>query len=219
MTETILTLKLLSATTFGRGDGVAGLIDCEVGHDSDGFPFLRGRALKGLLREASEELVFALADDRWKEVLVSLFGREGSGPEGQGQLHVGDAQLPEDLRELVRGARRLMHDTQFHPDEVLAGITGIRRQTAMNEYGAPRHGSLRSLRVVLRGTIFESKLTIDTSRKDQLATIDDQMTLLACSALALRAAGTGRNRGRGRLHATLRDEAFTLEQARKLVNT
>jgi CRISPR/Cas system CSM-associated protein Csm3 (group 7 of RAMP superfamily) len=219
MTETILTLKLLSATTFGRGDGVTGLIDCEVEHDSDGFPFLRGRALKGLLREASEELVFALANARWKDVLVSLFGREGSGPAGQGQLHVGDAQPPADLRAVVRDVRRRMQDTQFHPDEVLAGITGIRRQTAMNEYGAPRHGSLRSLRVILRGTTFQAKLTIDTSKKDQLATFDDQMTLLACSALALRAAGTGRNRGRGRLYATLKDEAFTLDQARRLVNT
>jgi CRISPR/Cas system CSM-associated protein Csm3 (group 7 of RAMP superfamily) len=218
MTEAILTLKLLSATTFGRGDGVAGLIDCEVEHDSDGFPFLRGRALKGLLREAGEELVHSLADDRWQHVLVSLFGKEGSGPGGQGQLHVGDAQIPKDLRDMVIYARQRMDGKQYHREEVLAGLNGIRRQTAMNEYGAPRHGSLRSLRVVLRGTTFEARLTINRSTIEPSATLEDQLTLVACSALALRAAGTGRNRGRGRLQATLKDEAFTLEQARRLIN-
>lgn len=218
MTEAILTLKLLSATTFGRGDGVAGLIDCEVEHDSDGFPFLHGRALKGLLREAGEELVHSLADDRWQHVLVSLFGKEGSGSDGQGQLHVGDAQIPRDLRDMVIYARQRMDGKQYHREEVLAGLTGIRRQTAMNEYGAPRHGSLRSLRVVLRGTTFESRLIITRSTIEPSATLEDQLTLLACSALALRAAGTGRNRGRGRLQATLKDEAFALEQARKLID-
>lgn len=44
-------IKLLSDTTFGRGDGVAGLVDQEVEHDQYGFPFLRGRTLKGLLSE------------------------------------------------------------------------------------------------------------------------------------------------------------------------
>ena len=43
-----LKMLLLSDTTFGRGDGVAGLIDQEVEHDPNGFPYLRGRTLKGL---------------------------------------------------------------------------------------------------------------------------------------------------------------------------
>lgn len=34
MTTLELHLKLLSDATFGRGDGVAGLVDAEVEHDS-----------------------------------------------------------------------------------------------------------------------------------------------------------------------------------------
>jgi CRISPR/Cas system CMR subunit Cmr4 (Cas7 group RAMP superfamily) len=51
-----LKIKLLSDTTFGRGDGVAGLIDQEVEHDANGFPYLRGRTLKGLLSEECDNI-------------------------------------------------------------------------------------------------------------------------------------------------------------------
>ena len=55
-----LKIKLLSDSTFGRGDGVAGLIDQEVEHDSSGFPYLRGRTVKGLLREECDNLIVTL---------------------------------------------------------------------------------------------------------------------------------------------------------------
>ena len=214
MKEAILRLELTSAATFGRGDGVAGLIDNEVEHDDDGFPFLRGRTLKGLLREATEDLIFALGqqgEDKWREVKEALFGTEGSGLKGHGILHVGDAQLPKNLRRLILQARKTSNNKQFHRDEVLEALTGIRRQTAMNEYGAPRTGSLRSLRVILRGTVFESVLSFEKEPDE------DQLTLLACATLALRVAGTGRNRGRGRLRATLNSEEFTRQYFSKLV--
>ena len=66
-----LKIKLLSDTTFGRGDGVAGLIDQEVEHDPYGFPYLRGRTLKGLLSEEFDNLVAVLPNQhqpRWQEV-------------------------------------------------------------------------------------------------------------------------------------------------------
>lgn len=59
---TLLKLKFIlkSDATFGRGDGVAGLVDSEVQHDEYGLPFLGGRALKGLLEEECANIVFAL---------------------------------------------------------------------------------------------------------------------------------------------------------------
>ena len=55
-----LKIKLLSDTTFGRGDGVAGLIDQEVEHNPCGFPYLRGRTLKGFLSEEGDNLIAML---------------------------------------------------------------------------------------------------------------------------------------------------------------
>ncbi|HKQ77020.1 MAG TPA: RAMP superfamily CRISPR-associated protein [Blastocatellia bacterium] len=205
MTEAILHLELLSAATFGRGDGVAGLVDREIEHDEDGFPFLRGRTLKGLLFEAAEDLVFALreqGDESWEVVRNEVFGRPGSGVMGQGILHVGDARIPDALRALARNEYWRTDKKEFHPDEVIAACTGIRRQTAMNPDGGPAHGTLRSMRVVLRGMLLESALLC--AREPE----GEEWALLTGAALGLRSAGTGRNRGRGRLRATLNSDEF-----------
>lgn len=205
MTEAILQLELLSAATFGRGDGVAGLVDREVEHDEDGFPFLRGRTLKGLLFEAAEDLVFAfeqLGEESWAAVRNAVFGRPGSGVPGQGILHVGDARIPDALRALTRNEYWRSNKKEFHPDEVIAACTGIRRQTAMNPDGGPARGTLRSMRVVLRGTLLESALLFAREPKAE------EWALLTGATLELRSAGTGRNRGRGRLRATLNNDEF-----------
>lgn len=215
----ILQLTLLSAATFGRGDGVAGLVDREVEHDDSGFPFLRGRTLKGLLAEAAEDFVFATKGQpdalTWRDAKENLFGQPGSGLHGDGALRVGDALLPESLRRLLR---REIRSEKLTPADVLASLTGIRRQTAMNEYGAPDHSTLRSMRVVLRGAIFESRLEIVAQLGDGVPPIEDQWTLLICAALGLRTAGTGRNRGRGRMRATLNSEEWMRSKFRTIEN-
>ena len=60
MHEYRLTFTLLSDATFGRGEGIAGLIDREVEHDRFGLPYLRGRTLKGLVSEEADNVLFAL---------------------------------------------------------------------------------------------------------------------------------------------------------------
>lgn len=204
MKEAILRLELLSATTFGRGDGVAGLVDSEVEHDSNGFPFLRGRTLKGLLFEAAENLVFALShqNSKWIDIKEELFGRSGSNIRSQGILHISNAQIPNRLRTLIIAEHHKSNGTIFHKDEVLNAFTAIRRQTAMNPFGSAEDGSLRSLRVVLRETILEAILRSTRELKDE------EWALLTGATLALRSAGTGRNRGRGRLRATIENDAF-----------
>jgi len=222
MTETMtamLRLTLYSAATFGRGDGVAGLVDREVEHDRDGFPFLRGRTLKGLLREAAEEVVFALEQQldgkNWRGLKDGLFGQPSSNLQRQGSLHVGDARLPSMLRRLL--SEEIKRE-KLTPDDVLQALTGIRRQTAMNHYGAPDHATLRSMRVILRDVSFEAELSFAVPPAEESAEDrEDKWTLLTAATLNLRAAGTGRNRGRGWLRATLIDEEKTLHYFKRLL--
>jgi len=195
-----LRFELCSAGTFGRGDGVAGLVDREVEHDADGLPFLRGRTLKGLLAEECANILYAFelqrrADD-WSQIAYRMFGQPGSTVEDTGTLRVGDARLPEALRAAIKMA---VSKGELAADEVLESLTAIRRQTSMNEFGAPEEGSLRSMRVVLPGTVFEAALDFAETPNDQT------LALLAACILAWRRAGTGRNRGRGRLQAHLLD--------------
>ncbi len=79
---------------------------------------------------------------------------------------------------------------------MLNSLTAIRNQTAMDEEsGAPKEKSLRSMRVVLRGTPFEAELSFTKPPTDM------DLPLLAACIKAFRRAGTGRNRGRGELDA------------------
>jgi len=198
-----LKMTLLSDATFGRGDGVAGLVDAEVEHDAYGLPYLRGRALKGLLAEECANILFAMqplmaGKDRWEDAAQWLFGRPGSRLDDGAGLHVGDATLPAALRAAI--VAELQADKPpYTANDILESLTAIRRQTAMDYSGKPEDGSLRAMRVILRGTVFEAELHFTTAPKD------DALALLAACAQALRRVGTGRNRGRGRVQVTLCD--------------
>lgn len=194
-------IKLISDTTFGRGDGVAGLLDQEVEHDPMGFPYLRGRTLKGLLSEECDNMIACLADaDRphWEQVACQLFGTPGSTLETMAAVHIGDARLPHDLRQAVAFQVKREHLTRA---EVLTSLTTIRRQTAIQpETGLPDAGSLRSLRVVLRDLTFTADLLFEQPPTEEM------QTLLYIGALSLRHLGSGRNRGRGHVRCTMSNE-------------
>jgi len=201
MTTFRLKFILKSDATFGRGDGVVGLVNSEVQHDAYGLPYLGGRALKGLLGEECANILFALECQgkahRWKEVAKRLFGNPGSQDTDQSLMHVGNACPPEDLRQAVR---RGIERSELSSEQVLRSLTAIRRQTAVDaETGAPRKETLRATRVILRQTPFEATLTFLTDPTP------DDLALLAACVKALRRAGTGRNRGRGELEARLYD--------------
>lgn len=194
-----LTIQLKSDTTFGRGEGVAGLVDIEVEHDARGCPEIGGRTLKGLLVEEWTNLRYALAGGsagdgtEWDEVAILLFGRpemDGAG----GRLHVGAATLPPDLKAAIAA------DTELSPAQVLAALTTIRRQTSVNaSTGAPEAGSLRAARAVLRGVELVAPLDLRLPSAER----PRAEALLAACALAVRRGGMSRNRGRGRLAVLL----------------
>ncbi|MBD1847419.1 RAMP superfamily protein [Cyanobacteria bacterium FACHB-63] len=193
-------IKLLSDTTFGRGDGVTGLIDQEVEHDSDGFPYLRGRTLKGLLSEECDNLVVTLQTERnhWESIAAELFGVPASTLHKMSIMHVGDACLPTDLRDAV--ALQLRSTQSIAATEILESLTTIRWQTAIApDTGVADHNSLRSARVVLRDLCFTASLFFDTQPTDEM------LSLLAAGVAALRRVGSGRNRGRGHVQCQLFD--------------
>jgi hypothetical protein len=205
--ELQIKIKLLSDTTFGRGDGVAGLVDQEVEHDSYGFPYFRGRTLKGLLSEECDNLIILLKNEafrHWKSVRNKLFGVSGSVIEKTSIMHVGDACLPDKLREIV-GIQIDKEQPALTPTDILHSLTTIRRQTAINSNsGTADSGSLRSARVVMRdrpntSPCFSASLFFDEEPTP------DMKALLGVGILSLRHIGSGRNRGRGHVQCSLCD--------------
>jgi hypothetical protein len=200
MTTYWLSVQLQSDATFGRGDGVAGLVDVEIEHDDLGCPYLGGRALKGLLVEEYANIRTALSDEtHWDIAATALFGKTGAahGTDVGALLHIGSAQLPADLRAALRAdIDRNLLDSR----EVLALFTTIRRQTSVTSQGAPNEGSLRAMRVLLRETSLIAELHAERELSER------ERGLLAACVLGVRRAGLARNRGRGRvallLHTT-----------------
>ena len=198
-----LKITLESDTIFGRGDGVAGLVNTEVQHDEYGLPYLGGKTLKGLLAAACAEIRYALEQTKldilptWDQSVERLFGRPGSQEEDSANLHFGDARLPDDLRSVVaQDVRR----GDLSRQDVLETLTSLRRQTAIDaKSGAPQKETLRTVRVILRETPFVARF--DFFKEPE----EDDLAYLAACVKAFRRAGSDRNRGRGRLHAELYD--------------
>jgi hypothetical protein len=214
-----LCFTLLSDGTFGRGEGLAGLVDVEVEHDRYGLPFLGGRRLKGLLNEECANLLYALRQNgrdmtKWDKAAQHLLGAPGSSLADNACWRVGAAELPLELRQTVQQTLAGW-ETSLRPTDILDSLTTIRHQTAVDETrGVPEEGTLRTMRVILRQTPFEARLTslnqlydVDDESDDEQKADDLDLPLLAACVLALRRAGIGRNRGRGRLRATLHADA------------
>ncbi|MCC6167156.1 MAG: hypothetical protein IT329_08025 [Caldilineaceae bacterium] len=206
-------------TAFGSGGGTAGLVDTEVEHDSLGLPLVRGRTLKGLLNEECANILYSLGEalrarpaalQPWQAAAGRLFGAPGSHGDAMAALTFGDGRLPNPIREAVREAQRPSRDRLvLDPEMVLTSLTAVRRQTALDRWGAPQEGTLRALRVVLRQTIFEAPLlyrrTFSAQDPDGSAALADDLALLAACVRGWRRGGASRNRGLGKLRATLRD--------------
>lgn len=196
--EFILSVELLSDATFGRGDGVAGLVDHEV-EQRDGLPFIRGRTLKGLLVEACDDVLYALSlnglHTPWLACRDELFGQPESALHSEAMFHLGHARLPE---AVIDAMQKAILAQDISEEEALNAFTYIRRQSAIDPArGVPLTGSLRSTRVIRKGQVFDADLVFEQPPCEK------QLALLSASVLGLRRGGISRNRGRGKLRVRL----------------
>lgn len=243
MTIYYLQFMIKSDAAFGRGDGVAGIIDSEVQYDDLGCPFLSGKEIKGILAQECAGILAGIQDEdkqrQWKSSARRLFGQAGSTAEDTACLDIGDARLPEDLIKMLNADRAAelakeiadmeIADKNIDKDtirrnvyrkfraKVLSSLTTIRQQTAIDDVsGIAREHSLRSTRVIIRETPFTSRLEYHSSVEARES--DADIALLAVCIAAFRRAGAKRNRGHGRLEAELLDDQSQTVQQKYLNN-
>jgi CRISPR/Cas system CSM-associated protein Csm3 (group 7 of RAMP superfamily) len=193
-----LRIELLSDAAFGRGDGVAGVVDSEVEHDSKtGLPFIKGRTIKGLMVEACADIIFGLsrccpkAHNSFYDVASDLFGIPGSDINSSGILHFHAATLPSDFVSKIK-------QSEYKSHKILEALTDIRRQTAVDSKSdTPLDHSLRNIRVIIRKTVFHAPVTTDYPLDDK------SLALLAACANTVHHAGQNRTRGLGYIKVTL----------------
>jgi CRISPR/Cas system CSM-associated protein Csm3 (group 7 of RAMP superfamily) len=219
----LLRFTLKSDTIFGRGDGVAGEVDDEVMHDDWGFPYLGGRAIKGILVNECADILAALPSDerldKWQKSANRLFGSPGSTLDSRAILSIGDAQIPEEIRARIKtsiekkisqelknlqtgdSAKSYQQIRSLYRKRILDDFTTTRHQTAMEMSGVPKEHSLRVHRVIFRETSFEARLVFSEKPTDA------DIALLSACVRAFRRVGSNRNRGLGRIEASITDSS------------
>jgi CRISPR/Cas system CSM-associated protein Csm3 (group 7 of RAMP superfamily) len=170
----------LVATSEGQG-----MADASPVTDGNGLPYIPGRSLRGLLREA----VGLTANDA--RLQDAVFGRrpqpgDPSATVTEGAVCISDARLTRDVAEAVldgEGGQELMT---------------VRRQTAIcPDTGGAQQGSLRSLEVAMPGLTLVAEVSGEAEALDAIR----------LAAPLVQHLGNGRSRGLGRCRMTLQQPA------------
>lgn len=188
-----------------RGSGVAA--DAVCLRDRHGLPYLPGRQLKGLLRDAVHHcpLVVEHVPDRTRDQVVELlFGTEGFVTVGEagerqavettvrGALGVSDARLPEAIRTY------LARDTAGH---LRAHLFAAMTQTAVDhDRGAAFAGSLRRTEVAVPLELRAGLEWLDSPEVEEAV---PWQALIADALPLVNAIGRHRSRGLGRCRLSL----------------
>ncbi|MCF0247344.1 MAG: hypothetical protein HUJ86_01925 [Synergistes sp.] len=181
-----LKIEFLSYWHAGSGLGRGKDIDAVVLKSRDGLPYLPGRTVKGLLKEAFENLSeIGLCSD---DTVMTVFGSEGSrNSEGQGTITVENALLPENERAFLSSAE----------GEVLkSGLYETLSSTAIDKDGRAKDRSLRTIEVAVPVTLFSEITITDSAEADLSLNKFEELLNKACGLI--RSAGSHRNRGFGR---------------------
>lgn len=178
----------------GRGEGAGA--DALVNIDAAGLPFLPGRTVKGLLRDAAEIAVHAGALDRaaWE----AAFGHEGERGDDAtrygtvpGQLVFGSAHLGEDLADVA--AWRAWGE-QSPPPPGRAQLFRTVAATALDQGGSAAQGTLRTVQVAVPAPLVAAVHLSPGASLDRPAALG----VLRAAAPLLYAIGAHRTRGLGR---------------------
>lgn len=181
MKSASIEIRLLSYWHIGSGFGRGAEVDALVLRDMDGLPYIPGRSLKGVFREAAqncEEIGVIEKGRTWR-----LFGKpseegeyDGSAP---GLLFFRDACLPENERSwLLSKSGRDFRSALF---ETMAS-------TSVNQNGVSDDHTLRTIELCVP-MVLESEIHSDG---------DTFCEDLRKAAVLIRAFGSRRNRGLGR---------------------
>ena len=177
-------LEFFSYWHCGSGLSAGADVDQLAVKDENGLPFVPGRTVKGLIREAAEELSrlnpakYAAAND-----LDAVFGKEPSidNPDSRGCAFFSNAEFPNSDK------RKIMNEglAKYLFDRVSS--------TAIDESGIAKEHSLRKMEVVLPCTLVGE---IHDVPENTASTISDALKFV-------KRLGENRNRGLGRCLFTI----------------
>ncbi len=189
--ECEIEIRCLSDLLVSDGDTFTSSVDLDVCYDEYGLPYIPAKRLKGLLREAA-----------YDTNSINLLDYLGTNGDGDTSLFISDARL-KNYEDLIRAIKTKKYQAQ----DVLDCYTVIRSQTSIKD-GVAKAQSLRTMRLINKGNVFEAKIEIELNIEKEESdeeinekinekineTIDNQLN---SSFKAIRHIGTSRTRGWG----------------------
>lgn len=194
MAEYKIEIKLITESIFGSGYAIPSEVDLEVVTDEYGLPYMKAKTFKGNFREAMEEIVNLLEIEKYKDIVDKLLGKGEAGLDQWKRLKFSDMRLGKNVRRTIEQA---IEEGKIESQEIKEALTEIRSFTSIDEEGSSKKGSLRHLRVIKKGLIFE----VDLHSEEDLR--EDELGILAMTTSYLRHIGTMRTRGKGQIQCSL----------------
>ena len=179
-------IELKSETILGSGESVPGSVDLEVLYDNYGLPYLKGKTLKGRLREEAENIVRFDNKTFSKKDIYELFGYEDKNE--LNKIIFFDATVSENIKNAIKEA---INNSSIGKEEVFNALTDTRIFTSIGKNGVALDTTLRQIRVIHKGLILNAKINVvcELSEKEEI--------LLALSVASLKHIGLMCNRGKG----------------------
>ncbi len=177
MIEIKYTIQLYSDWHCGSGLGAGAETDAEVIKDVHNLPYVPGKTIKGLLKEACEEISEVQSSDITSQLVTSIFGNSDDKKESTaGAVFFANAVLPQEEQNEIKSNRL--------QEYLYRNIAS----TAITENGIAKQNSLRVIEVCIPINL-EGKIEVEN---------DAQVKAIKLAMQWVRHLGTNRNRGLGR---------------------
>lgn len=186
-------VDLITEAIFGSGHSIPSSVDLEIVCDDYGLPYMKAKTFKGNFREAMEDIVKLIGEEKYKKTLYGLLGVGKSGVNQWKTLKFSDMRLSEGIRNYVREA---VIAGKINSTEIKEALTDVRSFTSVDEDGSLKKGSLRQMRVISKDLMFEVELYVER----ELST--EELGLISMTSRYLRHIGTMRTRGKGEIECS-----------------
>lgn len=172
------------------------MVDMDVVYDENGIPYIPAKRIKGCIREAALEMVeIGIIEKKQYE---RIFGKEGNS---RAAFTLSNAYIT-GYSEAVEALQACSHRELVSQQNVLNQYTYMRTQTSVDlETGVADENSLRTLRVVKKGLVFEADCEV-WNQPENLEVFKQAVSLV-------KHMGMSRTRGLGLVNLTLEETSLT----------
>ena len=151
-TNIVYTIEFFSYWHIGSGLSIAGDVDAAVLKNQYQLPYIPGKALKGLLREAAETLAELDTKSSYKDLIVSIFGEERTKKQQAAEEKEENTDFDPDKDNETKGqaGQAFFYNAEVNPKDLMDKQTALYERlsaTALDEQGQAKQGSLRKMEV------------------------------------------------------------------------